>query len=171
MLIQGGTQNTHLRRDKMLMFDIELVDEATSNVDEVRLISTARFTLEYLRLHPETSLSIALVSLQEMEDLHQEHMNEPGPTDVLSFEMDELRSPAAGEEAEPGILGDVVLCPEFAAKQASDNNQDIESELDMLLIHGILHLLGHDHAEPDEHRVMFGIQEEILEALKKGRGA
>ena len=152
-------------------FEIELVDEADSKVDEARLISTASFTFKYLNLNPQTALSIALVTLAEMEHLHIEHMNEPGPTDVLSFEMDELRIPAEGEVAEPGILGDVVLCPEFAAKQAAENNQDTNSELDMLLVHGILHLLGHDHAEPDEHRVMFGLQREILDALKKGRGA
>jgi probable rRNA maturation factor len=152
-------------------FEIELVDEADSKVDEARLISTASFTFKYLNLNPQTALSIALVTLAEMEQLHIEHMDEPGPTDVLSFEMDELRIPVDGEVAEPGILGDVVLCPEFAANQAAENNQDTNSELDMLLVHGILHLLGHDHAEPDEHRVMFGLQGEILEALKKGRGA
>jgi probable rRNA maturation factor len=85
--------------------------------------------------------------------------------------MDELRIPAEGETAEPGILGDVILCPEFAAKQAAENNQDTASELDMLLVHGILHLLGHDHAEPDEHRIMFGLQGAILGALKKQGGA
>lgn len=155
----------------MTTFEIELVDEADSNIDESRLVSTAIFALNHLRLHPETELSIALVTLSEMERLHIEHMDEPGPTDVLSFEMDELRIPKLDEQAEPGILGDVVLCPEFAAKQAAENNQDTATELDMLVVHGILHLLGHDHAEPDEHRVMFGLQAEILKALKESRGA
>ena len=110
-------------------------------------------------------------TLAEMEELHVQHMDEPGPTDVLSFEMDELRVPAEGEIAEPGILGDVVLCPDFAAKQAAENNQDTASELDLLLVHGILHLLGHDHAEPEEHKVMFGLQGDILATLNKTRGA
>ena len=155
----------------MSVFDIELVNQTESAVDENRLISTAGLALEYLRMNPDTALSIALVTLAEMEELHVQHMDEPGPTDVLSFEMDELRVPAEGETAEPGILGDVVLCPDFAAKQAAENNQDTASELDMLLVHGILHLLGHDHDEPEEHKVMFGLQSDILAALNKTRGA
>jgi len=155
----------------MSVFDIELVNQTESAVDENRLFSTAGFALAYLRMNPDTALSIALVTLAEMEELHVQHMDEPGPTDVLSFEMDELRLPAEGEIAEPGILGDVVLCPDFAAKQAAENNQDTASELDLLLVHGILHLLGHDHAEPEEHKVMFGLQGEILAALNKTRGA
>ena len=155
----------------MSVFDIELVNQTESAVDENRLISTAGLALEYLRMNPDTALSIALVTLAEMEELHVQHMDEPGPTDVLSFEMDELRVPAEGETAEPGILGDVVLCPDFAAKQAAENNQDTASELDMLLVHGILHLLGHDHEEPEEHKVMFGLQGDILAALNKTRGA
>ncbi len=155
----------------MHKFEIELIDETESNTDAGRLLNTAAFTLNFLRMNPETELSIALVDLAEMERLHTEHMNEPGATDVLSFEMDELRIPGEGETAEPGILGDVILCPEFAAKQAAENNQDTASELDMLLVHGILHLLGHDHAEPDEHRIMFGLQGAILGALRKQGGA
>lgn len=151
-------------------FEIELVDETDSGLNEVRLIQTARFAMDFLRLHPETELSIALVSLSEMERMHMEHMDEPGATDVLSFEMDELRIPNEGEIAEPGILGDVILCPEFASKQAAENGQTLEQELDMLLIHGILHLLGHDHAEPEEHRIMFGMQAEILSALRAEQG-
>lgn len=155
----------------MARFEIELVNETSSTVDELRLLGTAEFALSYLRMHNETELSIALVSLVEMERLHIEHMDEPGATDVLSFEMDELRIPAPEEQGLPGVLGDVILCPEFAAKQAAENGQTLEQELDMLLIHGILHLLGHDHAEPDEHLIMFGIQAEILSALTVSRGA
>ena len=154
----------------MNLFEIEIVNESQSTVDETRLYNTAAFALNYLRMNTETELSIALVDLEEMERLHVEHMDEPGPTDVLSFEMDELRIPNEGDVAEPGILGDVVLCPEFAQKQAAENNQDTATELDMLLVHGILHLLGHDHAEPEEHRVMFGLQKEILDAMKSDGG-
>ncbi|MFM1787213.1 MAG: hypothetical protein RL228_1163 [Actinomycetota bacterium] len=154
----------------MTNFEIEIVNDSQSKVDESRLVKTAAFALALLRMNPETELSIALVDLDEMEHLHLKHMDEPGPTDVLSFEMDELRIPNEGEVAEPGILGDVVLCPEFAQKQASENNQDTATELDMLLVHGILHLLGHDHAEPEEHRVMFGLQNEILNAMKSSGG-
>jgi probable rRNA maturation factor len=166
-----GLQEPTGKAISMSIFDIELVNQTDSAVDENRLFSTASFALAYLRMNPDTALSIALVTLAEMEELHIQHMDEPGPTDVLSFEMDELRVPAEGETAEPGILGDVVLCPDFAAKQAAENNQDTASELDLLLVHGILHLLGHDHAEPEEHKVMFGLQGDILAALNKTRGA
>lgn len=149
----------------MSSFELEITNETNFVVDEVRLLKTAAFAMNSLRLNPVTELSIALVSLAEMERLHIEHMDEPGATDVLSFEMDEIRIPAPGELAEPGILGDVILSPEFVKKQAAENGNEFEKELDMLLVHGILHLLGHDHAEPEDHKVMFGMQEEILKAL------
>ena len=149
----------------MANFELEIVNESDFEVDENRLLETAEFTMSFLNLNSETELSIALVTLAEMERLHVEHMDEPGATDVLSFEMDEIRIPALGEEAEPGILGDVILCPEFAKNQALENGNGFEKEMDMLLVHGILHLLGHDHAEPEEHEVMFGMQNEILAAL------
>lgn len=146
-------------------FELEIVNESEINVNEIRLLETASFAMTYLNLNPETELSIALVTLAEMERLHKEHMDEPGATDVLSFEMDEIRIPEDGDVAEPGILGDVILSPEFVKNQAAENDNEFENEMDMLLVHGILHLLGHDHAEPEEHEVMFGMQKSILAAL------
>jgi probable rRNA maturation factor len=89
-------------------------------------------------------------------------MDEPGPTDVLSFPMDELRPTPDGGEPVPGLLGDVVLCPEVAAQQAKAAGHSTEAELHLLTTHGILHLLGYDHAEPDEEKEMFGLQKKIL---------
>ena len=107
-----------------------------------------------------------------MADLHQRWMGEPGATDVLAFPMDELRPPhlgsgrgtAGGHEPEPapGLLGDVVLCPQIAARQAQVHGHTAADEVELLCIHGILHLLGYDHAEPEEHATMFGLQEELL---------
>jgi probable rRNA maturation factor len=93
-----------------------------------------------------------------MSQLHEDYMGEPGPTDVLSFAMDEL------EEGSPeeGILGDIVICPSFAKEQADKAGHDLAAELRLLLTHGVLHLLGHDHAEPEEHAVMFGLQATLL---------
>lgn len=150
-------------------FDIDLINESDFEVNSDRLVETATFAMNELRLHPETELSIACVDLGEMERLHVEHMDEPGATDVLSFPMDDLVAPAIGETAEPGLLGDIVLCPEFAQNQATEAGNEYEAELDMLLVHGVLHLLGHDHQEPDEHVVMFGLQNQLLEALSHHR--
>ena len=152
-------------------FDISIDNESGVTVDHERLLDTARFVMNSLRLHPETELAITLVDLVEMERLHVEYMEEPGATDVLSFPMDELVAPAEGEDAEPGILGDIVLCPQFAADQAVVAGHSTADELDLLLTHGVLHLLGHDHAEPEEHAVMFGLQGDLLVSLARTRGA
>jgi probable rRNA maturation factor len=77
--------------------------------------------------------------------------------------------PGSGEVAGPGILGDVVICPQVAAEQGEQAGHGLSGELELLLAHGILHLLGHDHAEPEEHAVMFALQDELLAAWR-GRG-
>jgi probable rRNA maturation factor len=101
-----------------------------------------------------------------MARLHVEWMDLPGPTDVLSFPMDELAAPADGEAAEPGILGDLVLAPAFVARQAAEHGVSVTAELELLTVHGILHLLGHDHAEPDEEQVMSALTDQILVAYR-----
>jgi probable rRNA maturation factor len=96
-------------------------------------------------------------------------MEKDGPTDVLAFPMDEIRPGRVNEEPEEGILGDLVLCPSVAAEQARKQQADgrpdytVQDELDLLTVHGILHLLGYDHAEPEEHEEMFGLQARLLE--------
>ena len=152
-------------------FAIDINNDSGVSVDESRLLHTADFVMARLRLHPETELAISLVDLVEMERLHVEYMDEPGATDVLSFPMDELTAPGEGEVAKAGILGDVVLSPHVAAQQAVTAGHTTADELDLLLTHGILHLLGHDHAEPEEHAVMFGLQGDLLKQLAQARNA
>ena len=142
---------------------IEVVNESDVDVDVDVLGRQAAFVLERLRIHPQAELSVVLVGEEPMTDLHVRWMNEPGPTDVLSFPMDELRSPRDDEEPEPGVLGDVVLCPQVAQRQADAAGHSLDDELALLLTHGILHLIGYDHAEPEEHREMFGLQAQLLE--------
>ncbi len=123
----------------------------------------AAYLLDRLHLDPDADVSILLVDEDEMARLHVEWMDEPGPTDVLSFPMDDLR---AGDPSGPrveGILGDIVLCPTVAAKQAEAAGHPADVELALLLTHGVLHLLGHDHAEPEEHERMFSLQAELLQ--------
>ena len=141
---------------------IEVVNESDVDVDIDVLGRQAEFVLQRLRIHPQAELSIVLVDEAAMTDLHVKWMDEPGPTDVLSFPMDELRSPRDDEEPEPGVLGDVVLCPQVAARQAETAGHGLDDELALLLTHGILHLIGYDHLEPDEHAEMFGLQARLL---------
>lgn len=136
---------------------IELTNKTATKVDENQINSVAKFALDKMGMHPDCELSITLVDETEMEDLHIEWMDLPGPTDVLSFPMDELKPFSAAEG--PGIIGDIVLCPEFAAKQAKST---VSAELALLTIHGVLHLLGFDHAIKEEEKEMFVLQEKIL---------
>ena len=149
---------------------VEINNESGVEVDEQRLVALALFALDSLRIHPQAELSILLVDTDTMAAYHEKYMDEPGPTDVLSFPMDELRPPKDGEEPPLGMLGDIVLCPEVTAAQASDSNRTPEEEADYLLIHGLLHLLGYDHAEPEEKRVMFGLNDRIIAAWTAKRG-
>jgi probable rRNA maturation factor len=145
---------------------IDIANEAGIDVDEVGLVAVARFTLDQLRIHPLAELSVLLVDERTMTELHERWMGEPGPTDVLAFPMDELRPGLVNEEPEEGVLGDLVLCPDIAAKQGETAGHGTEAEIELLTVHGILHLLGYDHAEPEEHKEMFGLQDELLAAWR-----
>jgi probable rRNA maturation factor len=141
---------------------IELNNESGMPVDESALQRLAIFALDYLHVHPDADLAILLVDEAAMEQLHVQWMDEPGPTDVLSFPMDELRPGSEDEMTPAGLLGDIVLCPQVAVGQAETAGHSTLDELLLLTAHGILHLLGFDHAEPEEEKEMFGIQREIL---------
>ena len=108
-------------------------------------------------VHPDCELNIRLVSEPEIAELHVKWMDLPGPTDVLSFPMDEVKpnSKANG----PAIVGDIVLCPAFAEK---NEKQSLAKELELLTVHGVLHLLGFDHADLTQEKVMFELQEDLL---------
>lgn len=141
---------------------IEVVNETDYDVDVESLGAQARFVLDRLRIHPQAELSVVLVDEPAMTDLHVRWMDLEGPTDVMSFPMDELRPTKDDEEPEEGLLGDVVICPSVAEKQARAAGHRTEDEIALLLTHGILHLLGYDHAEPEEHAEMFGLQARLL---------
>ena len=141
---------------------IELNNESEIALDEARVLRLATFALDHMRIHPNADLSIVFVDEPAMEQLHIQWMDEPGATDVLSFPMDELRPGGEGELTPPGLLGDIVICPQVAEKQAVSAGHEAINEILLLTTHGILHLLGFDHAEPDDHAEMFGIQGDIL---------
>jgi probable rRNA maturation factor len=148
---------------------IDINNESGVTVDEAAIVALARYVLDQMGIHPLAELSILLVDTAAMEQLHIQWMDEPGPTDVLSFPMDELRPSRAEDDNEPtpGLLGDVVLCPEVAAKQGEAAGHSMADELHLLTTHGMLHLLGYDHAEPEEKAEMFGLQQELLERWRR----
>jgi probable rRNA maturation factor len=151
---------------------IEVCNESGVPVDESLLASVARFSLDAMRVNPAVELSILVVTEEVMSELHERWMDEPGPTDVLSFPMDELaeesRRPDAPDTG-PALLGDIVLCPDFAKAQARKAGHTLADELHLLAVHGVLHLLGYDHAEPEEEQEMFGLQARLLESWRGAR--
>jgi probable rRNA maturation factor len=145
---------------------IEVLDESGRDVDVRRLSTLARFVMDRMRVHALAELCIKAVDEQTIAELNAQWMEKEGPTDVLAFPMDELRPGLVGEEPEEGVLGDLVLCPVVAERQGETAGHGTVAELDLLTVHGILHLLGYDHAEPEEHREMFGLQDELLAAWR-----
>lgn len=141
---------------------VEINNESGSEADSSGLVRLAEFSLAQLRIHPQAELSIVLVDTETMAAYHQKYLDESGPTDVLSFPMDELRPPTDDDEPPIGLLGDVVLCPDVTRKQAAEHRRTADEEAEYLLIHGILHLLGFDHATAEEKTEMFGLTDKLL---------
>jgi len=141
---------------------IEINNESGVEVDEQAVQRLAVFALDQMHVHPDAELAIVFVDEAAMEQLHVQWMDEPGPTDVLSFPMDELRPGSEESPTPPGLLGDIVVCPQVAIAQAETAGHSALEEMLLLTTHGILHLLGFDHAEPEEEKEMFDIQRDIL---------
>jgi probable rRNA maturation factor len=160
---------------------IEIANESGVNIDEAALAALARHVLDEMRVHPLAELSLLLVDEPAMTELNVRWMGEQGSTDVLAFPMDELRPPQPGgahfepDDPEsggiPGLLGDVVICPQVAAVQARRAKHPVADEIDLLATHGILHLLGYDHGDAAEHAAMFGLQDRLLASWRTARGA
>jgi probable rRNA maturation factor len=148
---------------------VDLNNESGQEVDSPGLVRLATFALDQLRIHPQAELSILLVDEETMSSYHEKYMGEDGPTDVLSFEMDALRPPGDGEEPPEGLLGDIVLCPTVTNRQAEGHGRTPAEESEYLLVHGILHLLGFDHAEPEDKADMFGLKDKIIAAWDAAR--
>jgi probable rRNA maturation factor len=137
---------------------IEIANNSGVDCNEDEIVEVAAFALDKMGIHPDSDLGITLVDEEEITKLHVQWMDLPGPTDVLSFPMDELEPFSASDG--PGIIGDIVICPQFAAKQAV--NHSVADEISLLTVHGVLHLLGFDHVESNEHKEMFDLQDKTL---------
>ena len=136
---------------------IDLVNNSSVQCNESAIASVSEFALKKMGIHQESELGIRFVNEDEMSKLHVKWMDLAGPTDVLSFPMDELKPNSAANG--PGVIGDIVLCPAYAEK---NGKQSLEKELELLTVHGVLHLLGFDHEDVDDEKRMFALQEEIL---------
>ena len=150
---------------------VEVANESGVGVNELALVSVSRFALSRMGINPLAELSILLMDVAAMTELHVKWMDEEGPTDVMSFPMDELDTARRPDEAGPGpaLLGDVVLCPAVASEQAVQAGHSLDDELHLLTVHGILHLLGYDHGEPADEREMFQLQNQLLDDWRDER--
>ncbi len=150
---------------------IEISNESGVEADTANVLAAARYALDEMGVNPLAELSVLLVETGYMTELNHRWMGGKGPTDVLAFPMDEVtvdRGPSGGPDPdEPAMLGDIVLCPEVAATQAATAGHSPAEELELHTVHCVLHLLGYDHAEPDEEREMFGLQKRLLDGWRK----
>ncbi|GHJ45393.1 endoribonuclease YbeY [Catellatospora sp. TT07R-123] len=180
---------------------IEIANESGYDVDADNIVAVARHALAQMGVNPLAELSVLLVDSDYMAELNHRWMGKEGPTDVLAFPMDEDtidHGPSEASGGQPALLGDLVLCPEVAAAQAArygspdprmrredapepevpaggpaglHGDYGTADELSMLTIHGVLHLLGYDHAEPEEEREMFALQGKLLDSWQARSGA
>jgi probable rRNA maturation factor len=146
---------------------VEVANESEIPVDETALAGVCRYVLDAMEVSPLAELSVLCVDVDYMATLHERWMGEKGPTDVLAFPMDDLDTKRPDDpEPGPALLGDVVLCPAVAVRQARAAGHSMADELLLLATHGVLHLLGYDHMEPDEEKEMFGLQGKLLEGWR-----
>ena len=143
---------------------VDVNDESgfTPALDLAEVSALATYVLDHMRVHPQAELNVILADEASIERLHVDWLDLPGPTDVLSFPMDELRPAPPGEQPQEGMLGDIVVCPQVAARQAYNAGHSTAEEVLLLVTHGILHLLGYDHAQVDERKEMFDLQRRLL---------
>jgi probable rRNA maturation factor len=142
---------------------IEVINTSGQLVPATEINSLLTFALLELQLNPECEINVSFVDDDYMTELHIKWMDEPGSTDVLSFPMDMPDTPG-----EAVTLGDIVISPVVAAEQAKQQGHSIEHEIYILATHGLLHILGYDHADKAEEKVMFDLQEKIVRDWQKG---
>jgi probable rRNA maturation factor len=141
---------------------IEVTNTSGQLVPTAEMTSLMTHAMKALDLNPECDLNIAFVEDDYMTELHIKWMDEPGTTDVLSFPMDMPEEPG-----EAVTLGDIVISPVVAAAQALTQGHSTEHEIYILATHGLLHIIGYDHADKNEEKVMFDLQEKIVTDWEK----
>lgn len=140
----------------------EVINETEYEIDGAEFAALADFVLTAMHVATDAELNILFIDPAPMEDLHVRWLDLPGPTDVMSFPMDELRPGTALAPTPAGMLGDICICPQVAQEQAKEAGHTLVEEMLMLATHGMLHLLGYDHAEEAEKEEMFSLQRRLL---------
>ena len=150
-----------------------VANETAVPLDLDELTSLVRFALREWGVNPLAEVNVIVTDPDSIAELHATWMGEPGPTDVLSFPMDELTEAGSWKQdpadPSPALLGDVYVCAEVAIAQAAERGHPFLHELRILTVHGLLHLLGYDHAEPDTEREMFARQDRTVAAFEARR--
>jgi probable rRNA maturation factor len=146
--------------------DVFVANEQTDvSVDEHRLVSLVRVAAVEEGVDPRAEVTVLLVERAAMASLKEKWLGEPGPTDVLAFPMDDQVP-----DEEPYILGDIVICPDVAREQAASSGDKVSDEVDLLLVHGFLHLMGYDHVKPQDARTMRHREKKILAEFNRRAG-
>lgn len=143
---------------------IEVTNTSGQLVPSDEITSLLTYAMGQLKLNADCDLNVGFIDDEYMTELHIKWMDEPGSTDVLSFPMDMPES-----EGDAVTLGDIMISPRFAAEQAKEAGHSFEHEVYILATHGLLHIIGYDHAEPEEERAMFALQEKIVDDWKKSK--
>jgi probable rRNA maturation factor len=141
---------------------IEVTNTSGQLVPTTEMVSLMTHAMNALELNPECDLNISFVEDEYMTELHIKWMDEPGTTDVLSFPMDMPEQPG-----EVVTLGDIVISPVVAAAQALNQGHSTEHEIYILATHGLLHIIGYDHEDKADEKVMFELQEKIVSDWEK----
>jgi probable rRNA maturation factor len=156
-------------------------EQSDVDVDVVRWVRLARFVLDEERVPEDAEMSVVFVDEQAISDLNERFLGATGPTDVLAFPMDDDVSPGGrqpdqggrgpGSPSEPSepptVIGDVVVCPQIAERQARARGKALADELALLVVHGVLHLLNYDHAEERESEAMRSRERELLSRFRQ----
>jgi probable rRNA maturation factor len=136
---------------------IEITNKSGELVPTEAVRTLLQNSLTELKLNPECEVNLVFVDITEMTELHIKWMDEGGPTDVLSFPMD-----IPADESEAVTLGDIVISPVVAAQQAGTAGHSTDHEIFILAAHGLLHILGYDHANTEDEKIMFALQEDLV---------
>ena len=136
---------------------IEITNKSGELVPTEAVRTLLQNSLTELKLNPECEVNLVFVDITEMTELHIKWMDEGGPTDVLSFPMD-----IPADESEAVTLGDIVISPVVAAQQAGTAGHSADHEIFILAAHGLLHILGYDHANTEDEKIMFALQEDLV---------
>ncbi len=143
---------------------IALDEQSTHAIELEHWAGLAHSVLQGEGVHGHCELNLTFIDSAEMAELNAQHMNKEGPTDVLSFPLDDV--PESLPEGVPRLLGDVLICPEVVAKHAPGQAED---EMALMVVHGVLHILGMDHQEPGEEAEMKAAEQRHLSLWRERR--